>query len=723
MRVLIAEDDAVSRTILRKTVERFGHECLVAGDGAEAWDLFQNTPGVEVIVSDWMMPNVDGLEFCRRVRSLDPPRCNTFFVFLTALGGKEHLMEGMRAGADEYLTKPLDSEQLRAKLLAASRIMSTHQHLDREGSSEVALRDGDGATRTYGNRTTGLLSRSKPRIGGGKAWDILVSQDKISEQQLQQALEAQKSDRRDLGRVLVSLGFITEMDLAQAQAQRLNLDYIELTEADVDRDALGLVPEKVLRKHRALPLHTKDRQLFVAMSDPTNIFALEDLGMISGYKVVPVVTTEEDLQRIQTRVFAMGVQVTGILEDAAEADVEDHGDVELGVEAGANEAPVVLLVNSILQRAVGEGASDIHVEPQTQGLTIRLRVDGVLREVMSVPSKLQNEVLARLKILANLDIAEKRLPQDGRFSVKLGGKKMDLRVASLPTVFGEEMVLRLLDTSSLDVDLTQLGFAPEILKKYEEVFRRPYGTILVTGPTGSGKSTTLYATLGELNSQEKKIITVEDPVELRMQGVNQIQANPKIGLTFASGLRSILRSDPDIVMIGEIRDLETAKISIEAALTGHLVLSTLHTNNAPSAVNRLTDMGVEPFLTSSAVDCVIAQRLARRLCSFCKQPAGMEEGVLSDMQFPFEHAPDSGLRFYRAVGCERCGGSGYRARLGIYELMVITKEIRELIMLRASTDEISRAAKDQGMVRLRDDGLLKAAQGITTVEEVLRTVV
>ncbi len=723
MRVLIAKDDMVSRTILTKTVERFGHECLEAKDGAEAWDIFQRTPGVEVIVSDWMMPNVDGLEFCRRIRGFDPPRCNTFFVFLTALGGKEHLLEGMRAGADEYLTKPLDSEQLRAKLLAASRIMTTHQHLDGEGSGEVASRDGDGVTRTNGNRATGLPGRSKPRIGGGKAWDILVSQNKISEEQLQQALEAQKSDRRDLGQVTVSLGFITEADLAQAQAQRLNLDYIELIEADVDRDALGLVPEKVLRKHRALPLYTEDRRLFVAMSDPTDIFALEDLGMISGYRIVPVMTTEEELQRVQTRVFAVGEQVTEILEDAAEADVEDSGDVELGVEAGANEAPVVRLVNSILQRAVGEGASDIHVEPQAQGLKIRLRVDGVLREVMAVPPKLQSEVLARLKILSNLNITEKRLPQDGRFSVRLLGKKVDLRVASLPTVFGEEMVLRLLDTSSLDTNLGQLGFAPEILAKYEEIFRRPYGTVLVTGPTGSGKSTTLYATLGELNSPEKKIITVEDPVEFRMQGVNQIQVNSKIGLTFASGLRSILRSDPDILMIGEIRDLETAKISVEAALTGHLVLSTLHTNNAPAAASRLTEMGVEPFLTSSAVDCIIAQRLARRLCSYCKQPCDMDEKILRNTGFPFEHAPQSGLRFYQTVGCERCGGSGYRGRLGIYELMVVTKEIRELILRRGSTDEISRVASDQGMIRLKDDGLLKAAQGITTVEEVLRTVV
>jgi type IV pilus assembly protein PilB len=337
----------------------------------------------------------------------------------------------------------------------------------------------------------------------------------------------------------------------------------------------------------------------------------------------------------------------------------------------------------------------------------------------------QNGVIARLKILAELDIAEKRLPQDGRFSVRLGGQKVDLRVATLPTVFGEKVVLRLLDTANVDVDLKGLGFVPEQLRRYEDVFHRPYGTILVTGPTGSGKSTTLYATLKELNTPEKNIITVEDPVEYRMAGTNQIQVNPKVGLTFASGLRSILRSDPDVVMIGEIRDMETAKISVEAALTGHLVLATLHTNDAPSAVTRLTDMGVEPFLISSAVDCVIAQRLARRLCERCKRPAAeVNEETLSELGFPFERfAQDGGFNFHEAVGCDRCGGTGYRGRIGIYEMMIKGEEVRELIVKRASADEVKRVAEEEGMVPLRANGLIKAARGITTIEEVLRTVV
>jgi type IV pilus assembly protein PilB len=459
------------------------------------------------------------------------------------------------------------------------------------------------------------------------------------------------------------------------------------------------------------------------MSDPTDIYALDDLRMACGFSIVPVVTTEENLQRMQARVFSTGEQVAEILQEATEAEAEDPGELELGSETDASEAPVVQLVGSILQRAVGEEASDIHLEPQTNELKVRLRIDGVLREFMTVPPKLQGGVIARLKILGNLDIAERRVPQDGRFSVRLGSTRVDLRMATLPTIFGEEAVLRLLDTSTMRADLRDLGFAPHDLERYRKVFERPYGTILVTGPTGSGKSTTLYATLNELNSPDRKIITIEDPVEYRMAGINQIQVNPRAGLTFASGLRSILRNDPDVVMVGEIRDPETAKTSVEAALTGHLVLATLHTNDAPSAVTRLTEMGVEPFLTATAVDCVIAQRLARKLCANCKHPVELSEETLSSLDFPFERLQDSDLQFHKAVGCERCGSSGYRGRIGLYEVMLVTDHLKDLVLRRAPTTEISRAAEESGMTRLRDDGLLKAARGITTIEEVLRTVV
>jgi len=739
MRVLIAEDHAVSRKFLEKNLERLGHECLVAKDGLEAWELYQNTSGVDVVISDLSMPGIDGPELCRRVRDTNRDGY-TFFILVSELGDGEQPIAGMQqAGADDYLTKPLDSEQLRDKLLAATQATSLERNSDGEGgaetspnggsngSNELALRD-DPTNRSLTGTSGASLRNRRAELGDARVQAILVSEGKVSEEQAQRALEAraleaQKGSPRELGRIMVSLGFISESDLAQAQAQRLRLEYVELNERDVDSAVVGLVPERVLRKHRAVPLRIDGtRRLVVAMTDPTDILALEDLRMISGYQIAPVVATEDDIRRTQAKVFAIGEAVTKILEDAAGAIVDEQDELDLGIEVSPEEKPIIRLVSSILQRAVGDGASDIHIEPRRRELAVRFRVDGVLRETMSVPPKLQNGVIARLKILADLDIAERRVPQDGRFSVKLSGQKIDLRVASLPTVHGEKIVLRMLDTSSVEVDLTKLGFAPRALERYEEIFRRPYGTILVTGPTGSGKSTTLYATLDELNSPEKNIITVEDPVEFRMNEINQIQVNPKAGLTFASALRSILRADPDVLMIGEIRDFETAKIAVEAALTGHLVLATLHTNDAPSAVNRLTDMGVEPFLTSSAIDCVIAQRLARRLCERCKEPVEIEEEILAGMRFPFEHAPDGNFSFYRAVGCNRCGDSGYRGRIGVYEMMVVTDEIKGLILRRASAAEIGRVAEEQGMIRLRDDGLLKAAQGLTTIEEVLRTV-
>ncbi len=568
--------------------------------------------------------------------------------------------------------------------------------------------------------------RSKAGVVGGRIGDILIAEGKITPEQLEEALLLQQEDRREVGQILLSLGYIDKADLAKSLAKRLRLEYLDLTERDIDRGAASLVDQKVVRKHEAMPLRVEGGRLVVAMSDPTNFYALEDLKMISGYPITPVVAVDEEIRRVQNKVFAMGEGVAEILEEAAEGSIslEEIGEVELG-DVGADHAPIVRLVSSILQQAVAESVSDIHIEPRARQLAVRMRVDGVLREVMSVPLKLQSGVIARLKILAELDIAERRLPQDGRFSVRLGGQKVDIRVATLPTVFGEKVVLRLLDTANVQMDLKGLGFGPKVLQRYEDVFRRPYGTILVTGPTGSGKSTTLYATLAELNTPEKNIITVEDPVEYRMAGINQIQVNPKAGLTFASGLRSILRNDPDVVMIGEIRDGETAKISVQAALTGHLVLATLHTNDAPSAVTRLTDMGVEPYLTSSAVDCVIAQRLARRLCERCKRPVEVDEEILKELDFPFERFSDEngGFNYHEAVGCERCGGTGYKGRLGIYEMMVVEEQTRDLVLKRASADEVRREAEEEGMIPLKADGLMKAARGITTIEEVLRTVV
>lgn len=595
----------------------------------------------------------------------------------------------------------------------------TETHVPGPGESEEGAEDGPdtGADQRYRRGRRSLSRRGKPE-------EILVAEGKITEDQLRWAREIQEGDPRDIGEILLSRGYVSKADLMWATAQRLGLEFIKLRDSDVDRSLLTIVDQRVLRKHGVMPLRVQDERLHVAMSDPKDLHALEDLRMITGYQVTPVAATHEDIRRVQNKLVSMGEGVSEFLEEAAAAgEAESDEEVQLGIGASEDEAPIIRLVSSILQQAVGEEASDIHIEPQAQEVKVRFRVDGVLREVMSIPKKLRNGMVARLKVVADLNIAERRVPQDGRFSVRVGGNKIDLRVATLPTAFGEKVVLRLLDTASVAADLTKLGFSEEAFERYEKVFRQPYGAILVTGPTGSGKSTTLYATLNELNSPENNIITVEDPIEYRIPGLNQMQVNPKAGLTFASGLRSILRADPDIIMIGEIRDVETAKISVESSMTGHLVLATLHTNNAPGALTRLTEMGVEPFLISSAVDCVIAQRLARRLCEECKQPVKFGREYLEEIGFPFDILSEEGADFYKAVGCERCSSTGYRGRIGMYELMVVTDSLRELVLERASTNKITRTAEEEGMVSLKLDGLLKAARGETSVEEVLRTVV
>ena len=570
-----------------------------------------------------------------------------------------------------------------------------------------------------------MRSRRDAPAGGASRGigEILVSEGVITTRQLEEAYRLGRQQREGVGRVLLSLGYAGQADLAKAMARRLRLKFVDLGVEDVDPDVANLVDKKLLRRYGMLPLRVEDGRLVVAMKDPANLHAIEDLRMLSGYTISPVVVAASDLRRVFDRLFGDGDEVAELLEEAsAEAPKEDRENVELREHRGPSGAPTVRLVGSILRRAAGDGASDIHLEPRGEELTVRFRVDGVLREVMSVPSALQGGVVARLKVLASLDIAERRLPQDGRFSATLEDGRMDLRVATLPTTFGEKVVLRLLDNADLRTDLRGLGFSPKMLRSYEKVFRRPYGTVLVTGPTGSGKSTTLYATLGELNATEKNIVTVEDPVEYRMRGINQVQVNPKIGLTFHSGLRSILRSDPDVVMIGEIRDRETAKTSVEAALTGHLVLATLHTNNAPAAVTRLTDMGVEPFLTASAVDCVIAQRLARRLCERCKRPEDVDVKAIRELGLDGRLFADIKRNLHAAVGCERCSGTGYAGRIGVYEIMLVDEQIRRLILRGASADEIEAAARKAGMIPLREDGLAKAIRGITTVEEVLLTV-
>ena len=554
--------------------------------------------------------------------------------------------------------------------------------------------------------------------------DILLDLELVTEEQLQRALDEQETSRLRVGEILVANGHLTQLELIRALSVRLAVPFANLGEMQVDPSVSGLISERDARRYAAIPVsYVNENTLLVAMVDPANIFAVDDLRMLTGYDIEPAIATEEDIFEQIGKVSRLGEKVAENLEDQIE-DGELSDDQVRDIRETIDEAPIVKLVNSILAQAADDGASDVHFEPQSKEMVVRFRNDGVLHEIMSIPRRMQQGVLSRLKIMADLDIAERRVPQDGRIGLMVGGKPIDLRVASLPTVYGEKIVLRLLDRSNVMLRLEDLGFAEKSLARFRKSFIKPYGAILVTGPTGSGKSTTLYATLNILNSPEKNIITVEDPVEYRLTGINQVQTNVKAGMTFSGALKSILRCDPDIVMIGEIRDFETGQIAIESALTGHLVLSTLHTNDAPGALSRLTEMGVEPFLTASAVDCVLAQRLARKLCDSCKEPFKPTQEMLRRSDFPMEAVESwDEVTLYRGVGCPRCNGTGYKGRLGIYEVMVVTEAIERLTVERKSADEISRVAQAEGMKTLREDGIDKVLQGRTSIEEIGRVIV
>jgi type IV pilus assembly protein PilB len=548
---------------------------------------------------------------------------------------------------------------------------------------------------------------------------ILLEQGLLSEEQLEHALNEHRNTPKSLGRVLIDLGYIRERDLVRALAEQVGLEFVDLSEYQVDPGATTLLPDVIARRYRAIPIGEREGRLLVAMSDPANVYALDDIRAITNREVQPVVATATDIEQAIEKYGGMGDQIEALSSEAASA-VEGE-DLEGDVEAALEDAPIVKLVNAIMTQAVADRASDVHIEPSERDVRVRFRVDGVLHEVMHSPKNIQNGLISRLKVMADVNIAEKRVPQDGRISMRVGTKTLDLRVATLPTVFGEKVVIRILDKSQALLQLPELGFAEQAFKRYEEAFKKPYGTILVTGPTGSGKSTTLYATLNILNQADRNLITVEDPVEYRLPGVNQMQMNPKAGLTFASALRTILRADPDIILVGEVRDRETAMIAIEAALTGHLVLSTLHTNDAPAAVTRLTEMGVETFLVASALDCVIAQRLARKLCERCKEAYEPDPVKLTEAGFP-EWRIGEIKQLYRATGCPACANTGYRGRFGLYEVMPMSEEIERLTVDRASSDQIRAVAIQQGMLTLRDDGLEKAAQGLTSIEEIARVV-
>ncbi|MCC5947375.1 MAG: Flp pilus assembly complex ATPase component TadA [Nitriliruptoraceae bacterium] len=548
---------------------------------------------------------------------------------------------------------------------------------------------------------------------------ILVDRGLISDQQLRDAEDQQRATNRSLGRVLVDSSMVTEKDLVAALATQIGLEFVDLDSAEVDARAATMLSDTIMRRHGVLPIAFEDGKLVVAMSDPSNVVAIDDVRTITKMEVKAVVATKDDVTSAIAKYATMADDIESIADDLTGGD-DDLADLA-DLHAVTEDAPIVKFVNLLISQAVADGASDIHIEPGEKELRVRYRIDGVLHEVMKSPRSIQSGVISRLKIMADVDIAERRIPQDGRISLNVHGKAIDLRFSTLPTVYGEKVVMRILDKTSVMLSLDDLGFLDHNHRRFEEAYRKPYGMILVTGPTGSGKSTTLYATLNVVNQPGVNIVTTEDPVEYQLPGISQVQVNNKVGLTFATALRSILRQDPDIVLVGEMRDRETAHIGIEAALTGHLVLSTLHTNDAPSAVTRLTEMGIEPFLVGSAVDCVLAQRLARKVCSKCVEWVEPEPEMLKAAGFGddvIEERPP----IPTAVGCSACSG-GYRGRLAIHEVLTVTEEIERLAVARASTEEITRVAVEQGMRLLREDGLAKVLLGRTTIEEVGRVVV
>jgi type IV pilus assembly protein PilB len=550
--------------------------------------------------------------------------------------------------------------------------------------------------------------------------DILLEGGHVTPEQLAGAVEEQRRLGRSLGRVLVDLGMLTEGQLVAALATQIGLKFVDLSDYPVDGSAVSRVPDVVCRRHNALPIGYEDGRLVVAMADPANVFAVDDIRSMTGMEVKPVVATKADVVAAINR-YHRGDAELDDLTMAMDANADDLDDLS-SVKEIVEDAPIVKFVNLLITQAIQDRASDIHIEPTERDLRVRFRIDGVLHEIMRSPKTIQSGVISRLKIMADINIAERRIPQDGRMSVSTNGKKIDLRVATLPTVWGEKVVMRILDNSTAMLKLSDLGFGDANYDIYSKSFTKPYGMILVTGPTGSGKSTTLYATLNIVSKPEVNVITVEDPVEYRLPGINQVQTNVKAGLTFAAALRSILRSDPDIVLLGEIRDHETAQIAIEAALTGHLVLSTLHTNDAPSAITRLTEMGIEPFLVGSALDCVLAQRLARKLCSKCKEAYVPTKEMMVENRFTW--SDDEPLpTLYRPVGCSACSKTGYKGRLALHEVMAVSEDIERLAVEHASALAIGKVAREQGMVTLRDDGLAKVKAGHTSIEEILRVVV
>ena len=554
-----------------------------------------------------------------------------------------------------------------------------------------------------------------------KIGEMLLKGNLITQEQLLTALDTQKRTRERIGSLLVKAGAIKEPELLSFLGRQFNIPVVELSKYEINPEVVRLLPEDMVQKNLALPINRVGAKLIVAVADPSNMAILDAIGFKTGYSVELVLASEREITAAINKYFDQSLEFKDIiseLDDELEVVREEEVDVS-EIERGVDDAPVVKLVNFILTDAIKRRASDIHIEPYEKEFRVRYRIDGVLYEVMRPPLKMRNAICSRLKILASLDIAERRLPQDGRIKLKVGkGREMDFRVSVLPTIFGEKTVLRLLDKSSLQLDMSKLGFEPDQLRDFMEAIHRPYGMVLVTGPTGSGKTTTLYSALTDLNRTTDNISTCEDPVEYNFAGINQVQVKEEIGLTFAGSLRSFLRQDPDIIMVGEIRDYETAEIGVKAALTGHLVLSTLHTNDAPGTVSRLLNMGIEPFLVSTSLNLILAQRLARRVCTHCSEEWKIPPKALSDAGMKPDRLKHA--RLLRGKGCDECNTTGFRGRVALYEAMPVREEIKELVLRGGSALDIKREAIRLGMKTLRQSGLTKVEEGVTTLEEILR---
>jgi type IV pilus assembly protein PilB len=572
--------------------------------------------------------------------------------------------------------------------------------------------------------------------------DVLVSKQIVTVDELAQARDAQRSAPGDIGRIIVDLGFAGEKEVAKARAESLGIQFVDLTTQRIDESACSTIPEHIAKRHKLIAISKNGSKLTVAVADPSNPVALQDVRLASGaQQITTVLATEDDIEDAIRRCYKVSsddgavVPVTGAMTGNPGADVRSINEAiatygareemleedEAALRGAAEEAPIIRIAHTIIQQAIRDSSSDIHVEPDRRGVRVRYRIDGVLHEIMPLPKYIQAPLVSRLKIMSDMNIAERRIPQDGRIPIRWEGKDFDLRVSCLPTIHGEKIVMRILDKTSILIGLNKLGFTPEVQAQVEELTQQPNGMFLSCGPTGSGKTTTQYAVLHKINSVDKNIITIEDPVEYQLGGISQVQVNRKAGLAFANALRSFLRQDPDIIMVGEMRDLETAEIAIEASLTGHLVLSTLHTNDAPSAVIRAIDMGVEPYLIAATVIGVLAQRLARKVCPNCKTSYTVPGKELRRFGFKPED-PEQPVTLHRGAGCEACRNTGFKGRIGIFELMRVNDEIAELVVRRAPLADIREAAKANGMYELREDGLLKVLEGMTTPDEIMRVV-